>query len=157
MVLSLAFALALTPQQQGHSHHGSSKLVEVVTGDRAPGVKKDVVVARNEKEWQKLSDDLGLGEEQLSNLAGEDGPLHGLNWNKEAIVFARDKKERPSGGFKLEFYKVSWNAKSWTVEFKLKKPGPDDLVTQALTRPFAVVRVQPMGAGGDPQIVVHEE
>jgi hypothetical protein len=48
---------------------------------------------------------------------------------------------RSSGGFSIHFGEIRKTGDTLTVEVKTTAPGPDDMVTMALTHPFAVVAI----------------
>ena len=58
---------------------------------------------------------------------------------------------QPTGGYGVEIRTLKLDGKSGTlyVGLGLKEPGPDDMVTQALTTPYAVVRVPRAGRDRD--------
>lgn len=45
---------------------------------------------------------------------------------------------RPTGGYRVEAVKAVKENAAWTIEFSVRKPAPDQFVTQALTCPVAV-------------------
>ncbi|HEV3485198.1 MAG TPA: protease complex subunit PrcB family protein [Vicinamibacterales bacterium] len=47
---------------------------------------------------------------------------------------------RPSGGYAVEITQIEKTDAAIVVTYRERKPGPDDITTQALTFPFHIVR-----------------
>lgn len=154
---TLLAAAVLAPQQHGNVRMFGHFMKTTVVSQGAPGsaMDKDVVVARSEAEWQKLKDKLGATKEQDQEWRKLHGPLNGLDWKVDQIVFAQ-AGSRPTGGFQVKDIKVTKNAspESWTVELYVAPPPKDSLNMTMITYPYTVFRMRRLA--GAPRLIVHQ-
>ncbi len=61
---------------------------------------------------------------------------------EESNLYLITAGEKPTGGFSLEIVDEALENGTLTVIYKLNRPGPDDMVTQALTYPTVLFEVQ---------------
>ncbi len=114
--------------------------VTVTSGDQAFAASEPVLVARSETEWVSLANSLAIDEEQRASFRQKGAALDGLDWAKHQLVFAR-APEQPTGGYRLEVTRiVEARPGAWTLEARVRKPNPDDLVMQVITTPWTIVR-----------------
>lgn len=71
-------------------------------------------------------------------LAGGEAPAVDFD---RSVVLALDMGRRPTGGHRIEVESVERTGNALTVHVVSIEPGPACLVTQAVTRPYQLVRV----------------
>ena len=86
------------------------------------------VVVRTAPEWTEL----------WKEHAGSTNPP-AVDFTK-TMVLAVFAGMRPSGGYAVEITQIEKNDGPIVVTYRERKPGPDDITTQALTFPFHIVR-----------------
>lgn len=91
--------------------------------------------------WRKWWRDHTKNESDASNA--NEPPK--VDFEKETVLVAT-LGMRSSGGHKIEFIKLRREGETLKVVVKATSPGPDDMVTMALTHPFAVIAI-PKHAG----------
>src|SRR4030095_5078565 len=94
---------------------------------------KRQVVIRNEKEYQKLWDEVYKDLDQVPRIPDVD-----MNKYTVIAVFMGSK---PSGGYDIKINKVSTNGDKILVQVNEISPGKNCMVTDALTRPYDFVRI----------------
>ncbi|QAA76921.1 MAG: hypothetical protein BIP78_1155 [Candidatus Bipolaricaulis sibiricus] len=67
-------------------------------------------------------------------------PVPGVDFTEE-IVAAVFLGEKPTGGYAVEITRILLRSDRMVVRAGLSQPGADDVVSQALTHPFHIVRV----------------
>jgi hypothetical protein len=67
-------------------------------------------------------------------------PAPELRFDRETVLGIR-LDERPTGGFGIEVTGVERDGDELFVDVVLREPAADAIVTQALTQPWAIVRV----------------
>lgn len=67
-------------------------------------------------------------------------PLPELRFDRETVLAIR-LAERPTGGYGIEVAGVELDGDDLFVEVALREPAPDATVTQAVTQPWALIRV----------------
>jgi hypothetical protein len=122
-MLALLFAFAL--MQQGPS----TGIVAVAQGSRSAIGQMKEATARTPAEWQAIWKEHG---------AGDAAP--GVDFAKE-MVAAVFLGTRPTGGYAVEIRSTRRDGKTLVIEYVEERPGPDAIVTQALTSPFQIVRI----------------
>ena len=63
-----------------------------------------------------------------------------IDWDKQMVIVVFGGKQ-PTGGYSVELKSLEAKDKKLIVHWKLKSPGPDDIVTQAITYPELVLLV----------------
>lgn len=74
--------------------------------------------------------------------------------------------EMPTGGYAVELVSAELVGGLWRIQVRYRQPGPDEMVTQAITHPYLLVavepalpvtvsRVQPLGAPVELQVYEH--
>jgi len=119
------------------------QVTPVVSGLHSPFSEARAVVVRSQRQWDSLAEELSLTLEARKELATLQGPLHGMDWGSEMLVLASGGL-RSSGGFEVSWVRVttSPNSESWKLTARLTTPGPDEMVTMAMTTPWAVYRMR---------------
>lgn len=87
------------------------------------------VFVRTPAEWNAL---------WTSHAPSQTAPTVDLSAHAVAAVFLG---ARSTGGFSVEIVRVRDEAGTLVIEYVERQPGPDALVTQALTTPFHIVKV----------------
>ena len=154
---TLLAAVLLAPQQHGNVRMFGHFMKTTLVTKAAPGtaIDKDIVVARSEAEWKRLRDKLNVSEDQDRDWRKLHGPLGGLDWKVDQIVFAQ-AGSRPTGGFEVKDIKVTKNAspESWKVEIYVAPPPKDSLNMTMITYPYGVFRMRKLS--GTPRLIVHQ-
>lgn len=68
--------------------------------------------------------------------------LNTLGLSRATPVMAIFLGERPSGGYSVEVTEITYNGNRTRIVVKETKPGENDIVTMALTYPYALVRLE---------------
>lgn len=79
-------------------------------------------------------------------------PLHDLKWGEEAALIV-DLGEKRTGGHSVEVLDVTFEEGRLDVWLKVVTPGPGAFVTQVMTHPYAVRKVDRTRVAG-PAITV---
>ena len=92
------------------------------------------VIIRTEAEWAAL---------WKSHVAvhGTNPPLPVIDFEKE-IVTGVFLGQKPTGGHLVEITVVEQSASGIVIGYRETSPPPDSVVTQALTQPFHIIRVE---------------
>jgi len=65
---------------------------------------------------------------------------------KEKIVIVLLFGQKPTGGFSIDFGRTYLSPEgALSIEVKLKEPSPSSILTQALTSPYAIAKIQKKG------------
>src|SRR5829696_2876431 len=113
-MLGFIFALALAQQS-------SPQVVTVAQGSRSGIEEHREAIVRTAAEWQAL------------------WKIHGASTSPPVIDFANDMVvaiflgTRPTGGYRVEITAAHPEAQSLVVDYVERRPGADDIVSQALT------------------------
>jgi hypothetical protein len=57
--------------------------------------------------------------------------------------------ERPTGGYSVSIARVVYSSSQATVEVEVERPGEEEMVTQALTTPYVIARLE----GSDLEVI----
>jgi hypothetical protein len=126
-MFAIIFAMALMQQS-------SPQIVTVAQGSRSGIEEHREAIVRTAADWPAL------------------WKAHGASGSPPAVDFANDMVvavflgTRPTGGFRVEITGAHAEAQSLVVDYVERRPGPEDIVSQALTSPFHIVRL-PRHAG----------
>ena len=100
--------------------------------------------ARTQEPEHRAGPDLELTEameawvESLSHVEG----VH-VGVFDDARLIMVSLGEKPTGGYDVTIQQVTRGEHGqWLAEVKITEPGPDDMVTQAITYPYALVAVE---------------
>lgn len=77
--------------------------------------------------------------QQWSAIAASGEPPH-VDFTKESVVFLL-AGSKPTGGWSVVPQSVALEGETLVVTATVKGPGPESIVTQAFTSPFAVIAV----------------
>jgi hypothetical protein len=91
-------------------------------------------VIRMEAEWEKLWKRHGA-------LRVPPEPAPAVDFEKEMVV-AVFMGQKSTGGYAIEIKRIETTASRLRITVERKEPGPDAIVTQALTAPFHFVAVR---------------
>lgn len=152
----LAVTLALAVQDDRPSLFGVAMTTQTVwTGDQSGGVEKDFVAVRNWPQWDALRAKLNISDEDNKKLRSLHGPLEGMDWNKDQLVFAK-AGQRPTGGYKVSVVRAikGRDSSTWRLDLKVTPPKKDEMTMQVLTSPYIVFRMRRVD--GKPFVFVHE-
>lgn len=81
-------------------------------------------------------------------------PAPTVDFNQESILVVHLGEKR-SGGYSVQVEQVTETGGLVTVTIRQTAPGPSDLVTAAMTQPFAIVRLPALPAGAPLSINWH--
>ena len=106
------------------------RLMSVARGAFSGIADATEVVVRSNADWEKL----------WKSHAGAQ-PLPEVDFAREMIasVFLGS---RPTGGFSVEIVGARRDGDTLVIEYAERRPPPDAIVTQALTAPFHIVRLE---------------
>ncbi|MGE0000991.1 MAG: protease complex subunit PrcB family protein [Fimbriimonadaceae bacterium] len=119
------------------------KTTLVVSGFHSSYSEEQALPIRSAAEWKRVASELALSPENLEALGGLHGPLHAMDWSSEMLVLVAGGLKQ-SGGFEVSWIRVttSANSGSWKLTARVTAPGPDEMVTMAMTTPWAVYRLK---------------
>lgn len=101
--------------------------------ENAPPVRTGRHVIRNEEQWRRV-----LVED--SQPGGQAPRFPNVDW-KKTMVLAAGMGRQPTGGYRIRIADVKKTEKNLVVTVETRRPGPGDIVTQALTWPSDTVVV----------------
>lgn len=111
---------------------------EIASGTYSAIEEETRMVIQSQEQW------LTWWKEHTKNMfdaAHPDGqPPPKVDFEKETVLIAT-LGMRSTGGHQIQFSDVSRKGESMTVTLTTTSPGPDDMVTMALTYPFAVIAI----------------
>jgi hypothetical protein len=88
------------------------------------------VVVRNADEWRALwKEHAGHSKAPAVDFAS-------------AMIVAVFMGTKPTGGYAVEIAQIEQRDGEVVVTYRERRPGPDDITTQALTSPFHIVRTE---------------
>ena len=109
--------------------------VQTIAKGSRSGIREAAQIAvRSQSEWQKLW-------RQHSSTSTASVPLPVVDFDKE-IVAAVFLGERPTGGYSVEISAAEVTGSLLTVFVKETSPNPGAIVTQGITQPFHIVRIE---------------
>lgn len=100
-------------------------------GDALQSTAAETLVAQDHAGWQ-----------QVWSKVGQAAPRDLPRGTSAVAVFAGQKR---TGGYGVEFVGVQESENAVTVTYRMRKPRFDEMVTQALTSPFAIRLVPNQG------------
>ncbi|MBC8063959.1 MAG: protease complex subunit PrcB family protein [Chlorobia bacterium] len=101
------------------------------SGEAEQGVK----VLRTERAFEEFMKG-NRAEDKISKLTKQ------VDWNTEQVLVVFGGQQ-PTGGFGIDVKRISSvDIQRLVVEARLIKPGPNQLVTQALTTPYVMIKTQ---------------
>ena len=109
-------------------------LVKAAQTNQAKAARK---IIRNQKDLDALWKQLGKTRQPQPKTPAVDF--------KKEVVIALFMGLQRTGGFSVEIVKVEQTKKAVLVHVKTKRPGPGDIVTQALTTPGYVAAIPKTG------------
>lgn len=118
------------------SGQGREVPFQVIDRGTNSGVKEVGVKAiRTARAFEELLEGM-LGAEKTQRL------LKQVQWDTEQVVLIYGG-EHPTGGFSIDVKRiVSVDRQQYEIEAKLKKPAPGQIVTQAFTTPFTMIKMR---------------
>ena len=136
----LAFLLltALAPVE-----YTGEKAKEIKIHAKAPGsaigLYRKTIAIRNLTELSKAIPANATGKDH-EEMAASQLKVKKIDWDKQMIIVIYGG-ERPTGGYSVDVKSLEVKDKKLIVHWKLNTPGPDDIVTQAITYPELVLLV----------------
>lgn len=117
------------------SSQGRDVPFQVIDRGVNSGVKEEgVKVLRTSRAFEEFLESW-LGAEKVHKL------LKQVNWESEQVVLVFGG-EHPTGGFSVDVKRiVSVDRQRLEIEAKLKRPAPGQMVTQAFTTPYTMVKM----------------
>jgi hypothetical protein len=121
------------------SEYTGEKAPEIMVYAKAPGVYRKSLVMRTAQELN-LATPIGGKNDDITKITAGLLKVDSIDLKKQMVVviFAGEK---PTGGYSIEVKSLELKDKKLVVHWKLKAPGPDDIVTQAITYPELVLLV----------------
>ncbi|WP_143528822.1 protease complex subunit PrcB family protein [Rubrobacter xylanophilus] len=100
--------------------------------------------------------------EELEEALGNTVPKEvtepgGSPGEREATHLAVFWGEKPSGGYSLSVASARLEGERLVVRLRLRRPGPGEIVTQALTYPYAVAVISGVGPEGREVVLTDQE
>ncbi len=105
---------------------------EIASGSSTRARSEGVTVARSRSEAERLKEELGIRSEQFTPSE--------IDFDTEAVVAVR-LGERPTGGYRIAVDGASRVDGEIVISASEVAPDPGDMVTQAITYPYTVLRV----------------
>lgn len=113
----------------------------VVSGLQSGPKEAGARTVRTAAAWKKARTELAIPDEKSRELESLHGPLGGMDWRREMLVVVGGGLQ-PSGGYEVEPWRITRPAgATWKFVARLVAPGPDEMVTMAMTTPWVVVRI----------------
>jgi len=119
------------------------------TGEKAPTIKvyakasasvyRQNLVMRTEVELNRATP-IGGKNYDITKIVAGLMKVDSIDLKKQMII-AIYAGEKPTGGYSIELKSLEVKDKKLVVHWNLKSPGPDDIVTQAITHPALVLLV----------------
>jgi hypothetical protein len=116
-----------TDSSEAKDVHKEPGFTSILKGFDSSLTTKEQYVIKNEEGFKKLWQDINAVIE-----------LPEVDFSKEMVI-AVFMGEKPTGGYGIEVTSVYEYRDKITVNVKEKEPGPDEIVTQALTYPYHIV------------------
>lgn len=108
----------------------------IASGSESAIEKETQLVIQTPDQWRKWW--TKHTSNQLDSANSNEPPK--VDFEKESILVAT-LGMRSTGGHMVDFSEVRRDGASLKVVVKVTSPGPDDMVTKALTHPFAVIAI----------------
>lgn len=75
----------------------------------------------------------------VENLKSKEGVFIKEEAGQRVVLISMGAK--PTGGYSIKVERVHQTAQAWIIETTTHSPGPDDIVTQAITYPYQLIRI----------------
>lgn len=121
------------------SYHDSKPWREIASGSQSNIEKASRQVIQSQEEWRKWWERHNAVEEFIDGETVPKQPPK-VDFDKETVL-AATLGRRSTGGYSIRFTEIDREGNALTATLQITSPGPDDLVTMALTSPFAVIAV----------------
>ena len=135
-LLSAACTVTATSEEQEVPAVGaaSADAIELQSSQHCGLTAPGVVLVRSQAQWREL------GRTLRTSLPAEQLPDFDNHW---LVIAALGQK--PTGGFSVELASARQSGDQLELRLRQSAPGPDDMVTQALTTPCSIIRVPAHG------------
>ena len=138
-ILATACALALTACDSGADEpDGEDGWRAIDAGDHSAIEDETRVVINDGKTWNAWWKEHAKNIHDTSQPDGIKAPE--VDLEKETVLVAT-LGMRSSGGHSIRFAGVNLDGETLTATLQTTSPGPEDIVTMALTYPFAIIAV----------------
>jgi hypothetical protein len=105
----------------------------------SPGLYRKTLVMRTAGELN-LATPVGGKNDDITKITAALLKVDSIDLTKQMVVVIY-AGEKPTGGYSIEVKSLEMKDRKLFVHWKLKAPGPDDIVTQAITYPELVLLV----------------
>lgn len=133
-----ALAFLASPSPAGESSAGHPWR-EIASGSRSNIGQATRKVIRDPEAWKKWWSEHRTVETRLDGEIVPEPPPE-VDFEKETVLILT-MGTRSTGGFAIRFSGIRREDGVLTASFKTTSPGPDSLVTSALTAPFSIIAV----------------
>lgn len=118
---------------------GSKAWRDVASGSQSniEGVTRQVI--QDQEQWRKWWRRHNTVEERIDGKT-RPKPAPKVDFSEETVL-AVTMGRRSSGGYAIRFTEIRRKGDVVTAVFQIKSPGPEEMVTMALTSPFAVIAI----------------
>jgi len=136
-ILAAAFSFAVSAMATPEETPADQKPWREIATGAASGIEEPSRLAiRDKKAWE------AWWREHTKNTFDPENPNKApdIDFDKETILVAT-MGMRTSGGFSIHFGEIHKEGGTLKVTLKTQSPGPGDMVTMALTHPFAIIAI----------------
>jgi len=138
-VIAAACAIAITAMDSDADDNSDAKSWREIETGTYSGIEEEQRLVINDPEtWKKWWKEHTKNMHDTSQPDGIKPPA--VDFEKETVILATAGMHS-TGGHHISFSDVSLEKGALTVVLTFKSPGPEDMVTMALTYPFAIIAV----------------
>lgn len=111
---------------------------EIASGTQSAIEEETRTVIQNQEQWRAWWKEHTKNQFDTAQPDGQQPPK--VDFEKETVLIAT-LGMRSTGGHQIRFSDLRRDDESMTVVLTSTSPGPDDMLTMALTHPFAVIAI----------------
>ena len=112
---------------------------EIAFGSQSNIQEATRVVIQDQEQWRKWWGKHNTVENLIDGKIAPKPPPK-VDFEKETVLVATLGRHS-TGGYAIRFTEIDREGEAVTATLKITSPGPDDLVTSALTSPFSVIAI----------------
>jgi hypothetical protein len=137
----LTMTLLLAALVAGENGQGDTEQAQQlkVHAKASTGVYRQTLVMRTAAELNKATP-VGGKNVKITDVVASLLKVDSIDLKKQMVI-AIYAGEQPTGGYSVELKSLDMKDKKLIVSWKLNRPGPDDIVTQAITYPEVLLLV----------------
>ena len=144
LLAASSFFLLSCMSSRAEDSSGSIAWREVASGSHSNIKQASRQVIRDQQQWIKWWQQHNKVQMHIDGKTVPKPPPE-VDFEQEMVLVAT-LGQRSTGGYSIRFTEIRREGDVVTATLQISSPGPDDLVTQALTSPFAVIAI-PQHAG----------